>query len=71
MRYDDSVGQPLNVSGGDYVTVFGFDGLFLIKEVRPEGVAVVLNTAPNHPFNGSSVPLRLLTKVDPSTGGAA
>jgi hypothetical protein len=58
----DSIGQALNVSGGDHVSVFGFDGEFEVVSIRPERVAVIRNCAPGYAYT-SSVPLTQLTRL--------
>lgn len=55
--YLDSQGQP--VGRGDHVNSFGYDGVFQVEDLRPEGVAVIRNLAPGFRYT-STVPLRVL-----------
>ena len=64
--YRDADGQPLD--RGDLVSVFGFEGTFEVRNMRPEGVAVIMNTAPGYDYT-STVPLRLLTRMGGNSDG--
>ncbi len=59
--HKDSLGQPLNVSGGDRVTVLGWDYQFEIVSIRPEGAAVIRNLSIDA-IGNSSVPVGKLTR---------